>query len=194
MVCLEVIWPLQAAIAKFALFLSISLNKKKKTATKIRENCLYYYTTREDILPTGLIKLSGAKVKISDIGKLYCFEVVTPQREWVLQAEDSSDMSQWMEIIQQSIKLYADGKIDRVSQRSCWLDWTFWTRIDDIFILFFFESLKQQIEQASSPAITSRKSMVLKENFIRYKGYLMKQGRQNIDCFCREFNLQIVKF
>ena len=37
----------------------------------------------------------------------------------MLQAEDSSDMSQWMEIIQQSIKLYADGKIDRVSQRSC---------------------------------------------------------------------------
>ena len=83
-----------------------------------------------------------------------------------------------------------------IEYRNVLVDWIepFERELMIFLFYFFFESLKQQIEQASSPAITSRKSMVLKENFIRYKGYLMKQGRQNIDCFCREFNLQIVKF
>lgn len=60
-------------------------------------------------MPVGVIRLAGSTVRVSSINRHHCFEIVTSGRVYVIAAEDSSEMSSWMQVLKQSISYFENG-------------------------------------------------------------------------------------
>eukprot|EP00128_Syssomonas_multiformis_P010845 Colp12_sorted_trinity150504_noHs@26303 len=59
----------------------------------------YYENEGEDSL-IGDINLSTCSIRTADVrGRDYCFEVVTQDRIWLLQASDYQEMMMWVELL-----------------------------------------------------------------------------------------------
>jgi len=120
----------------------------------LKNNILYYYVTREEVLPVGTIPLEGCTVKVMGVSSTFgkhpvdSFAIVTAKRVYYLAAEDSSEMFDWMNVLKLSIR--------------------------------FFESdlLKsQQLEKLENGMTTlNRKSIFLNKDEIVRNGYLLKKG------------------
>lgn len=90
---------------KLHVLLHIKRSKKNQEIL-IRKKLIFFKF--QDPIPIGLIKLGGAKVRVptSPTGRNHCFEISTPQRDWIISADDSSEMTLWMTAIRESIEYW----------------------------------------------------------------------------------------
>lgn len=79
---------------------------------------LYYYSNKERIdnkktrQNTVNLLTSTIKAGADEEGLRHCFRVVSPEREYVLQAEDDLDAQEWMEAIQGVTACLLNGNVD----------------------------------------------------------------------------------
>lgn len=65
------------------------------------DNKLSYFHERSEINPINTINMATAHVK-SSTERTNTFEVITPQRVWYLQADNSADFFMWMDLLRES--------------------------------------------------------------------------------------------
>eukprot|EP01119_Soliformovum_irregulare_P007874 TRINITY_DN2044_c0_g1_i4.p1 TRINITY_DN2044_c0_g1~~TRINITY_DN2044_c0_g1_i4.p1 ORF type:complete len:915 (-),score=256.98 TRINITY_DN2044_c0_g1_i4:1531-4275(-) len=119
----------------------------------LKNNYLYYYVSREDTIPTGAIRLEGASVRVAATApKPNCFEISTKDRDYLISAEIAADMFEWIKTIKQSISFFAGGPPPVV----------------------------EETPAPSNDWKSRRKSVVLKEDEIRKRGYIYKRGNSII--------------
>jgi len=79
----------------------------KKRYFILKDNYLYYYASKEDGIPTGIIRLMDAKVRVaSNATRNHSFEIVTGGRDYMIAADDSGHMFDWMTVLKDSIDYF----------------------------------------------------------------------------------------
>lgn len=112
---------------------------------------LYYYFSREDEIPIGVISLENTQVKIPENAeRKFSFSLVTPRREYVFTAENSSDLFTWMTAIREGIDCLSENDDTPVSKNRF------------------------------SVNLTKRHSFALNHKHIKQCGYLYKKGNNKI--------------
>eukprot|EP01100_Stratorugosa_tubuloviscum_P014786 TRINITY_DN8096_c0_g1_i1.p1 TRINITY_DN8096_c0_g1~~TRINITY_DN8096_c0_g1_i1.p1 ORF type:complete len:223 (+),score=78.24 TRINITY_DN8096_c0_g1_i1:47-670(+) len=65
---------------------------------------LFYYKTRADEYPKGVIKIFQRPQRSKRSERPFCFEIPTTQRTFYLQADSEAEMLEWFEILSQIIE------------------------------------------------------------------------------------------
>ncbi|KAL3136510.1 hypothetical protein ABBQ38_005760 [Trebouxia sp. C0009 RCD-2024] len=79
---------------------------------------LYYYSSKERVdnkkTPYNTVKLLTSTIKAGadEEGLRYCFRVVSPEKVYLLQAEDELDQREWMEAVQGVTACLLNGHVD----------------------------------------------------------------------------------
>ena len=67
----------------------------------IEEGMMKYYKHSKDTQPTTAVALLLCSVKTrTDIDRRFCFEVISPNKTFLLQAENEEKMNEWITILQ----------------------------------------------------------------------------------------------